>query len=110
MKNEFDFDPEDLEFEDFEPDLEDFDEFDELDLDDVQMRTAILSKNNMIALLCIKTATAGAAICRVDPREVNPSVQIYDDPQKALEWFTKSLLTSRKNGWKVVYDGLPLQG
>ncbi|HNV70386.1 MAG TPA: hypothetical protein PKO06_11855 [Candidatus Ozemobacteraceae bacterium] len=29
---------------------------------------------------------------------------------KAVEWFTKSLRTSRKNGWNVVYDGLPLQG
>jgi len=110
MKNEFDFDPEDLEFDNFEPDLEDFDEFDEVDLDEVNVRTAILSKNNMVALLCIKTATAGGAICRVDPREANPSVQIYDDPAKALEWFTKSLRTSRKNGWQIIYDGLPLQG
>lgn len=99
MKNEFDFDPEDLEFEDFSQDLEDFDEFDdEQELDDIQMRTAVLSKNNMVALLCIKTASAGGAICRVDPREANPSVQIYDDPQKAVEWFTKSLRTSKKNG------------
>jgi len=111
MNNEFDFDPEDLEFEDFSQDLEDFEDFeDDLELDSVQMRTAVLSKNNMVALLCIKTATAGGAICRVDPREVNPSVQIYDDPQKALEWFTKSLRTSAKNGWQIVYDGLPLQG
>lgn len=111
MKNEFDFDSDDLEFEDFTKDLEDFEDFDEQDeLDNIQMRTAVLSKNNMIALLCIKTATAGGAICRVDPREANPSVQIYDDPQKAVEWFTKSLRTSRKNGWQIVYDGLPLQG
>ena len=111
MKEEFDLDPEDLEFEDFSQDLEDFDEFDdEQELDDIQMRTAVLSKNNMVALLCIKTASAGGAICRVDPREANPSVQIYDDPQKAVEWFTKSLRTSKKNGWQIVYDGLPLQG
>lgn len=110
MKNDFDFEPEDLEFDDFSQDLNDFDEFDENDLDDVQVRTAVLSKNNMVALLCIKTATAGGAICRVDPREANPSVQLYDDPAKAIEWFTKSLRTSRKNGWQIVYDGLPLQG
>ncbi len=110
MENEFELEPEDLAFDDFEQNLEDFDEFDEADFDDVQVRTAILSKNNMVALLCIKTATAGGAICRVDPREVNPSVQIYDDPQKAMEWFTKSLRTSRQNGWQIVYDGLPLQG
>ena len=110
MKNDFDLEPEDLEFEDFDKDLEDFEDFDESELSQVQMRTAVLSKNNMVALLCVKTATEGGAICRVGPREVNPSVQIYDDPEKAMEWFTKSLRTSKKNGWLVVYDGLPLQG
>ena len=43
-------------------------------------------------------------------REANPAVQLYDDPTAALEWYTKSLRTSRKNGWTIVYDGLPLQG
>ena len=107
MNNEFDFDNEDLGFEDFAGDFEEFDEFDD---DDVFVRTAVLSKNNMIALLCVKTATEGGAICRVDPRESQPAVQLYDDPEKAIEWFDKSLRTSRQNGWQVVYDGLPLQG
>ena len=109
MSNEFDFKA-DFDFdEDFNEELADFEDFDE-DLDDVIVRTAVLQKNNMVALLCIKSASEGAAICRVDPRENNPSVQIYEDPAKALEWFTKSLKTSRKNGWNIVYDGLPLQG
>ncbi len=132
MNKEFDFEPEDLDFikspldelesEDNFAELDELvfdefaeDEFDEFELDEdefeeVNIRTAILSKNNMIALLCIKTASEGAAICRVDPRENVPSVQIYDDPQKAVEWFTKSLRTSKLNGWQIVYDGLPLQG
>lgn len=100
---DFDFD------EEFDEDLAEFDEFDD-DLDDVAVRTAVLQKNNMVALLCIKTATEGAAICRVDPREDRPSVQIYEDAGAAVEWFTKSLRTSRRNGWNVVYDGLPLRG
>ncbi len=95
--------------EDFDEELAEFDEFD-AELDDVSMRTAVMQKNQMIALLCIKTAPVGAAICRVDPREERPSVQIYDDPNAAVEWFTRSLRTSRKNGWNVIYDGLPLQG
>jgi hypothetical protein len=112
MNNEFDFEPEDLDFEDLGQDFdeEDFDEFDEFEPEEVNVRTAILSKNNMLALLCVKTATEGGAICRVDPRESRPSVQIYDDPAKAIEWYTKSLRTSKKNGWQVVYDGLPMQG
>ncbi len=107
MNNDFDFDNEDLGFEDFESE---FDEFDEFEADDIFVRTAVLSKNNMIALLCVKTATEGGAICRVDPRESQPAVQLYDDPEKAIEWFNKSLRTSHDNGWKIVYDGLPLQG
>ncbi len=110
MSNEFDLDPDwDLEEEDFDEELAEFDEFDS-ELDDVAMRTAVMQKNDMIALLCIKTASAGAAICRVDPREERPAVQIYDDPNAAVEWFTRSLRTSKKNGWSVIYDGLPLQG
>lgn len=105
MSNEFDY-RSDFDFEEFD----EFDEFDDEEAGDFLMRTAVLKKNNMVALLCIKGADEGAAICRVDPREEHPSVQIYDDPAKALEWFTKSLRTSLKNGWNVVYDGLPLQG
>jgi hypothetical protein len=109
MSNDFDFDADfDLEDE-FDEDLAEFDEFAE-DFGEVAVRTAVMQKNDMIALLCIKTATAGAAICRVDPREDRPAVQIYDDTNAAIEWFTKSLRTSRRNGWNVVYDGLPLQG
>lgn len=115
MNEELEFDAEDLDFDEFEQELEEFDEFDsgefdEIELQEVNIRTAILQKNNMLALLCVKTAEKGGAICRVDPREANPSVQLYDDPEKALEWYSKSLRTSRANGWLVVYDGLPLRG
>ena len=106
MNNDFD---QEFDFEEeFADELDDFESFE--DDPDVLVRTAVLQKNSMIALLCIKSATAGAAICRVDPREANPAVQLYDDPTAALEWFMKSLRTSRKNGWTIVYDGLPLQG
>lgn len=109
MKDDFEFDSDDIGFDDeFDEEFEDF--ADEFEIEDVNTRTAVLQKNNMIALLCLKTADKGGAICRVDPREERPSVQIYDDASKALEWFTKSLRTSRENGWQVVYDGLPLRG
>ena len=95
--------------EELEDALADFDEFED-EFTNVKFRTAILQKNHMTALLCIKSAEQGAAICRVDPRESVPAVQIYEDPSAAIEWFTKSLRSSRKNGWNVIYDGLPLQG
>jgi hypothetical protein len=108
MSNEFEFRP-DFDFdEELGDEIEDFENFDELE--DTRIRTAVLKKNNMVALLCIKSASEGAAICRVDPREERPSVQVYDDADVAAEWFSKSLNTSKRNGWQVVYDGLPLQG
>lgn len=108
MSNEFDFDAE-FDLDEFDEELAEFDEFDD-EFGVVEVRTAVMQKNDMIALLCIKTASVGAAICRVDPREDRPAVQIYEDAGAAVEWFTKSLRTSRRNGWNVVYDGLPLQG
>lgn len=106
---EFDQQPDwDLD-EELTDDLAEFDDFDE-QFEVIATRTAVMQKNGMIALLCLKTAPAGAAICRVDPREDRPAVQIYEDATAALEWFTRSLRTSRKNGWNVIYDGLPLQG
>jgi hypothetical protein len=108
MSNEFDLGP-DFDFEEeFGDEIEDFENFD--DLDDTRIRTAVLKKDNMVALLCIKTASEGAAICRVDPREDRPSVQVYDDAEAAVKWFSRSLRTSKQNGWQLVYDGLPLQG
>lgn len=112
MSNEFDNEPDwDLgeDLGDFDEGLAEFDEFDD-EFEGVAVRTAVMQKDQMIALLCIKTASMGAAICRVDPREDRPAVQIYDDPNAAVEWFTKSLRTSKRNGWSVVYDGLPLEG
>jgi hypothetical protein len=123
MNKEYDFDP-DIDFEEIDSDMESIGEpeeesddladfeamIEEEDDEPAWMRTAVLQKNHMVALLCIKAATRGAAICRVDPREDRPAVQLYADPEKAFEWFNRSLRTSKKNGWAVVYDGLPLRG
>jgi hypothetical protein len=100
-----------MEFEDFDGLDGSFDELENPEEYYVtEIRTAVLKKKDMVALLCLKTANRGGAICRVDPREEQPSVQLYDDPEKALEWYNKSLRSSKKNGWQVVYDGLPLRG
>jgi hypothetical protein len=113
-----------MEIDDFLEDLDDLenelneeanetDEFDEefeIELTNVKNRTAVLTKNNMIAILGVQTFDQGGTICRVDPREAKPAVQIYDNPADALDWFKRSLRTSRRNGWQIVYDGLPLHG
>ena len=106
-------------FDDLISDELETDEFettsDEEDDDDddgvpVDVRTVIMAKEDMIALLGLKTSPQGGLIVRVDPRERQPAAQTYDDPAAATNWFTRSLATSRRNGWQIIFDGEPLYG
>jgi len=109
MNNEEDF------FDDIisdEPETDDY-EFDEEDDDyeeDVEVRTVLLTKNEMVALLGLKQSAETGVIVRIDPRQSAPSAQSYDDAAAALRWFNRSLATSKRNGWSVLYDGRPLYG
>lgn len=76
----------------------------------IDTRTVVLSKNGMIALLSLRTSASGGQVVRVDPRQTLPTAQTYDDGDAALKWFKRSVATSRKNGWDVVYNGAPLLG
>ena len=86
------------------------DDEEEGDDEDAEVRTVLLAKNEMLALLGLKTFADNAIIVRVDPRQSIPSAQRYDDAASALKWFNRSLATSRKNGWEVIFDGQPLYG
>ncbi len=88
-----------------------YDDGDEDDEDDASVvRTAVLTKNDMLALLSLRSSDEGGQIVRFDPREPLPAVQRYQSDAEALKWFRRSLATSRKNGWAVVYDGEPMIG
>jgi hypothetical protein len=76
----------------------------------MKSRTVVMAKEEMVALLGLRTSDDGGLICRVDPREKQPAVQVYEDASLARHWFSKSVASSRKNGWQIVYDGLPLMG
>lgn len=88
----------------------DDDEDEEEDDGSTVVRTAVLRKNDLLALLSLKSTPEGGQIVRLDPRQRLPSMQRYESEEEALNWFTRSLATSRKNGWSVVYDGAPLVG
>ncbi|HYP52680.1 MAG TPA: hypothetical protein VEQ42_04030 [Pyrinomonadaceae bacterium] len=104
--DEPDFDgPTFMEFDDAAGGSDDDDEDEPTD-----MRTAVLTKNGMVALLSLKTTAAGGQIVRVDPRQPLPTAQTYEDEASAARWFRRSLATSRKNGWQVAYEGEPLFG
>ncbi|MFL6230806.1 MAG: hypothetical protein ACJ741_18690 [Pyrinomonadaceae bacterium] len=83
---------------------------DEEEDESAEFRAAVLSKHEMIALISLRTASGGGRIVRVDPRQPVPAAKFYEDPEEALRWFRRSLATSRRNGWVVVYDGEPLFG
>lgn len=90
------------EFEDGEDDDEDEAPF--------EVRTAVMQKNELLAILSLKISAEGGRIVRVDPRQSVPSAQTYEDADAATHWFNRSLATSRRNGWNVIYDGEPSFG
>ena len=98
--------------EDFGLSASDADESDDYDDEDdsAEVRTALLSKRDMLALLSVKTGDAGGLLVRVDPRQNAPAAQTYETADTALHWFRRSLSTSRRNGWEIIYDGPPLFG
>jgi hypothetical protein len=105
-------DGESAEFLDEEDDYELDEEDDEDGEDDgsTVVRTAVLQKNDLLALLSLKAAPDGGQLVRYDPRQSLPSMRRYDSEEEARKWYARSLATSRKNGWAVVYDGEPLLG
>ena len=98
-----------LEEDDYELDEDDDDDDGEDDGTTV-VRTAVLQKNDMLALLSLKAAPDGGQLVRYDPRQSLPSLRRYESEEEARCWYARSLATSRKNGWAVVYDGAPLIG
>ena len=111
--------PEDF-FDEIVGEEEAYDETDEFGEDDgdeedeeepFEVRTAVMQKNDLLALLSLKISADGVGrIVRVDPRQSMPSAKTYEDAEAATHWFNRSLATSRRNGWQVIYDGEPSFG
>jgi hypothetical protein len=113
MNDENDF-FDDMIDDEVDDELESGDDFEFMDQDDderfLTLRTVLLVKQEMVAVLGLKTSAESGMITRADPRQDIPSAQAYDDPEAAARWFNRSLATSKKNGWSVIYDGQPLLG
>jgi hypothetical protein len=91
-------------------DMDESDDEDDMDGESFEVRTAVMQKNDLLAILSLKISAEGGRIVRVDPRQPVPSAQTYEDADAATHWFNRSLATSRRNGWNVVYDGEPSFG
>ena len=89
---------------------EDDEDEDEDDGEPFEVRTAVMQKNDLLAILSLRVSAQGGRIVRVDPRQHAPSAQTYEDAEAATRWFNRSLATSKRNGWLIVYDGEPSFG
>jgi hypothetical protein len=87
-----------------------FEDEDDEDDDEAAIRTVVMAKKDLMALLCLKISARGGIVVRVDPREERPAAQLYDEGEVAAKWFNKSVATSKRNGWQVLYDGEPAFG
>ncbi len=76
----------------------------------VKLRTVLLIKEGMIAILGKREFEEFVHIIRFDPRSPLPELQIYTDQNAGRYWFKRSIETSVRNGWMVLYDGEPLFG
>lgn len=110
MNNQEDFFDDIISDEEEEPEDFDGDYEEDDDEEDAEVRTVVLAKNDMLALLSLKKSDEAGVIVRIDPRQPAPAAQRYDDAAAAVKWFNRSLATSKKNGWEVVFDGQPLFG
>lgn len=98
-----------------EEDEEEFDEEEEFgdeedEVTPLSRHMALLTKNDLIALLLLQTYEDSGVIVRLDPREENPAASRYTDARAAEMFFNRSLRTSEKNGWSVAWEGEPVIG
>jgi hypothetical protein len=76
----------------------------------LHVRVVILKKLSMYALVELTTTTEGRArVMRFDPRQMPPvSIGPLEELPKVIEAFVVAIMRSKRNGWRVVYDGQPL--
>ena len=75
----------------------------------MEIRTLLMTKNDMLALIGMVKTDEQASITTLDPRREQPLVKTYE-PWLVADEFKKVLRLSLRNGWHVVYDGEPLKG
>jgi hypothetical protein len=75
----------------------------------MELRTIVMEKNEMLALIGLSKTDEGASITTVDPRREHPLVKTYE-PWLVEDEFKKVLRLSLRNGWRVIYDGPPSWG
>ena len=83
---------------------------DEIEITELNIRTAIMSKDDLLGIIGLAVADQFAQVGRFDPRTGEPHTSRWDDRREARRGFKNMLEDSRENGWDVLYDGPPLVG
>lgn len=83
---------------------------DEIEINELTIRTAIMSKDELLGIIGLAVAEQFAQVGRFDPRTGEPHTSRWDNHKEARRGFRNMLATSRENGWDVLYDGPPLIG
>jgi hypothetical protein len=71
----------------------------------------LLTKDDAGVAIITLTYTPRESIiaCR-DPRCSAPTVRSFTEPQYACSVFLRTVRSSERRGWRVFYDGPPLEG
>jgi hypothetical protein len=75
----------------------------------MELRTVVMAKEDMLALIGMVKTDEESSITTIDPRREQPLVKTYE-PWLVSDEFRKVLRLSLRNGWRIVYDGEPLWG
>lgn len=76
----------------------------------IRRRVVLLAKDTLIAIITLTHAPRESIIACRDPRCSAPSVRSFTDPQYARSIFLRTVRSGERRGWRVFYDGPPLEG
>ena len=76
----------------------------------IRRRVVLLIKDTLIAIITLTHTPRESVIACRDPRCSAPSVRSFADPQYACSIFHRTVRSGERRGWRVFYDGPPLEG
>lgn len=77
---------------------------------DNRRRVVLLVKDSLMAILTLTHASRESTISCCDPRCSVPSVRSFTDPRYARSIFLRTVRSGVRHGWRIFYDGPPLEG
>ena len=78
--------------------------------DAIRRRAVLLTKDAGVAIITLTHTPRESIITCRDPRCSAPTVRSFTDPQYACSVFLRTVRSSEGRGWRVLYDGPPLEG